>query len=1045
MAKNRALRKKRSGKKGFLRRLVDFLILAVVLWLAFVLAGRSLRQVAITQIAELTNAKIKAKSIDFNFDGSVSIEKLVIKPEQVREYDDVILKAEKVYARFDLGSLLLVRPRLREITVNDFVFNAQYDLDTGQWNTAGLKFNIPKVGLVQMPGVRLERGTLQYCRVSNGEVKVVTKIPIDAKFAPAKETPAAYSFSVTTAEMAQAGKSTLNGTWQPGRITTTGGFSSANLPTLERAWDIKVLAADFSYDANSSYSLKMKIKDCVGTRSVGRDTVDFDETSFVKRWGAFDFLQGFFRRFCPVGQIDFDLDASGSLERLSDSKFSGKVYCKDVSIRDVNFPYLVEHITGEVDLTLSSASFSNLSGKHNDVDLTFDGWSKGFGADWQYEIRIRSDNMVLDSDLYDALNIQQKESWSVFSPSGTAAVDYTFSQQSPTRIQKNLNLGLIDVEATYEKFPYPLKNLVGDLSFEDDDITISDLVSRYNGRTISFNGTVTERNTERPIYDLSINAKDVPLDSELAEALPAKHRNFYEQYDMTGLADAEVKVFTPEPNAGATSFAADVSFKKTSLHLEQLPLVISDVSAKAVISPNSINLQDFTGQYNGGTISLAGQIQPTDEDEPSRYCMTVRAERMELNEDLIELLPTSLGEYISKLQPKGKVNLSADLNKSGGDGCPGHKLTVECLGNSLKYSFAKEAPDADSAAFNPAVYPLKDVTGKLIITADSIELDNITATVVNDAQATANAPTIKLNGQITLADDAFSGGRLALSANDISFDERLGLAMPEGLRDLYVKLAPVGRFDLNLNDIKISPTGDGEKDIGFAGVAKLKTCNLNIWPAVTGLDALLDVNCVYKTGGGFSDSRVSVFADSLQVSGKSMTSLKADLNYDSRRQSWATDSFIADCYGGKLTGKLEFKQPAAEPSEYLLQAGFNDIDLKQFLTEPNRNETRFVSASNGTDESQDAREQLQFNGQTSGKMSGSLSLTAGVGGSSSRLGRCRLIISDMYVGKPSPLAKLLYVLQLTESEDFIFEQMFVDSYIKENRLFFEKFDLSGKA
>ncbi|MHC4734277.1 MAG: hypothetical protein ACYTDW_07405 [Planctomycetota bacterium] len=1022
MAKNRALRKNRSGKKVFLRRLVDFLILAAVVWLAFTLAGRSLRQVAIAQIAELTNAKIKAKSIDFNFDGSV--------------------KAEKVYARFDIGSLLLVRPRLKEITVNDFVFSAQYDLDAGQWNTAGLKFNVPKGGAGQLPGMRLERGALQYSKVSKGQLKVVTKIPIDARFGPAKETSAAYNFTITTAEMAQAGKSTLNGTWQPGRITITGGGSSTNLPTLERAWDIKVLAADLSYDANNIYSLKMRVKDCVGTRSAGSDTVAFDETSFVKSWGAFDFLQDFFRRFCPVGHIDFDLDASGNLERLSDSKLSGKVYCKDVSIRDVNFPYLVEHITGEVDLTRSSASFSNLSGKHNDVDLTFDGWSKGFGADWQYEIRIKSDNMVLDSDLYDALNTQQKESWSVFSPYGTAAIDYTFSQQSPTRIQKSLNLGLIDVEATCEKFPYPLKNLAGDLSFEEHDITISDLVSRYNGRTISFNGKVTERNTDRPIYDLSISAKEIPLDSELAAAMPAKQRNFYEQFDMTGLADAEVKLFTPEPNVGPTSFTANVSFKKTSLKLEKLPSVISDISAKAVVGPNSVNLQDFTGRYDQGTISLTGQIWPTDEAEQPRYCLTVRAERMELNEDLIGLMPTSLSEYVSKLQPKGKINLIADLNRAGGDGCPEHKLTVDCLGNSASFSFAKESPDPGPA---PAPFPLKDITGKLIISADSIKLENITATAANDVPPTAITPTIKLNGQVTLADDAFIGGRLALSANDISFDRQLPPALPEGLRDLYVKLAPKGRFDLNFEDVKISKAEDGRKDFDFGGTAELKTCNLDIWPRVTDMNAVLDMNGLYKTGTGFSKSHVTARADTLKVSGKSVTALKADMNYDCDRQRWLIDNLAADCYGGKLTGKLEYKQPAQGPSEYLLQVGFVDIDLKQFLSEPNLSQERSWTLSEQGDESPATLPDSQSNGATSGKMSGSLSLTTGVGRSSSRLGRCRLIISDMHVGKPSPLAKLLYVLQLTESEDFIFEQMFVDSYIKDNRLVFEKFDLSGQA
>ena len=51
----------------------------------------------------------------------------------------------------------------------------------------------------------------------------------------------------------------------------------------------------------------------------------------------------------------------------------------------------------------------------------------------------------------------------------------------------------------------------------------------------------------------------------------------------------------------------------------------------------------------------------------------------------------------------------------------------------------------------------------------------------------------------------------------------------------------------------------------------------------------------------------------------------------------------------------------------------------------------------------------------------------------------------MQIGKLSPLAKLLYVLQLTEPGDFAFEQMVVDSYIQHNKLYLEHFDLSGKA
>ncbi|MHC4641144.1 MAG: hypothetical protein ACYS32_05820, partial [Planctomycetota bacterium] len=437
-----------------------------------------------------------------------------------------------------------------------------------------------------------------------------------------------------------------------------------------------------------------------------------------------------------------------------------------------------------------------------------------------------------------------------------------------------------------------------------------------------------------------------------------------------------------------------------------------------------------------GTVSLAGRVWPADKPEQKRYCLKLRAEQMQLNDNVTGFLPVSLKEIVSDWQIQGKINITADLNKAAPNDCPDHKLIVECLGNSLDFHFAKAAPSDGTVGYKPAPY--------LIITTDSIKLENITAAADIDPE-TAITPTVRLNGEISLADDAFSSGRFRLSANDVPVDERLGMALPEDLHDLYVKLAPGGLIDLNFDDIKISGTGDVQRQVNFDGNAKLKSCNMNTWPAVMDIDAVLDMNGVYDSGAGFTGGRVTALVDGFKVSGKSVTSLKADMNYDNLRKSWLTDNWVADCCGGKLTGKLEFKQPDDKPSQYLLQAGFNDIDLKQFLSEPNSNQTNPDTVSNRADHSQDTRQELQTNDVTSGKMSGSLSLTAGIGARSSHLGRCRLIITDMYVGKPSPLAKLLYVLQLTDSEDFVFQRMFVDSYIKNDRLLFEKFDLSGES
>ena len=919
------------------------------------LIGRALRHIAIGQIAELTNAKIKTKSVKFNFDGSVVIEKLVISPHQEQKYDDAILKAERVYARFGIGSLLLLHPRLKKISVTDFVVDAQYDLDTGRWNVAALKIKVPKSGSEKMPVVHLEGGTLQYSKISNGKVKVAVSVPLKARFEFDEETQDGYNFEITTATMASGfGKSHLTGHWKPGRITIAGGISSADVPALEMTWIIDVLAAEFQYNQSNNYSLELTIKDLQSKSSPSLDKFASVGPSFFNKSGTFTALQRFFNQYRPRGQVDIKLETSGNLGRLSESTLAGKVYCKDVSICDRKFPYVIEHLIGEVDFTERGFELKNLTGRHNDVNLALNGWSEDFGPDWQYQIQITSDNIALDNDLYDVLSTEQKEFWSAFSPSGVAAIDYRLYRQSETDKGRILGVKLFGAEATYRRFPYPLKNLTGELFFDDERIVVSDLVSQLNERKITLNGKVTERNTERPIYDVLIKANNIPLDSTLAAALPTEQKRLYSDFDMTGLADAEVKIFTPEQGSGPPGFIADVSFKKTTLtvpvfenskinaestKVNQSPLVISDISAKTVFTPDLIRIENLTGRYGKSLVSLTGRIWPGEEAKKPGYCLSLRAEQVELNDDLIGLLPTSLKKIVSGLQPEGKINLSVNLNKAGRDDCPDYKLIVDCLDNSVN--------------FKPFPYPLKDITGRLIITTDSIKLEDITATAADNIQEIANTSLVKLNGEIALADNAFSGVWFQPSAGDITLT-----------------------------------------------------------------------------------------AESLKIKGKSLTGLRADIYYDPDVESWVAKNLIADCYGGRLAGKLELKSPAGAPPEYVLQVSFDNIDLKQFLSDAIHNsEVEIRPATLGLDQTRLRR--AKFKGYTSGRMSGSLSVRAAVGESLPRIGRCRLAISDIQVGKLSPLVKLLQ-LKLTESEQFAFDRMLVDSYIKNDRLFFRQVDLAGK-
>ncbi len=909
---------------------------------------------------------------------------------------------------------MLLRPRLRVIDVNDFVFSAQYDLDKGWWNLSALKIKPPKGTAGKMPRIHLKAGTLQYSKISNGQVKVAVSIPLNARFGFDDQTQDGYSFDITTATMASGyGKSRLTGFWKPGIVTIAGGISSVDVPELEMAWIIDILAAELKYDRENTFSLKLRINDLQSKRSPALDKFALVGPAFLERSGLFTALQKFFSRYQPYGRIDIELDVSGNLNRLSESTLNGKVHCKDVVFCYYKFPYTVEHLVGQIDYTKDGVVLNNLSGKHNDVELFFNGWSRDFGPNWKYQIQITSDNLDLNNDLYNALSATQKESWSAFSPTGFAAIDYRLSRRSQTDKEKKLTVELRGAEAIYRHFPYPLKNLTGWLFFERRNVIFSDVVSKANDRKITLNGEVATRSTNGSIYDMSIKVNNIPLDSTLEAALPDSQRILYKRIHPTGLADGWVKV--SRQGSEPATFTADLSFKKASLKSDQFSSPISNISANAVFTPDLITVKDFSGQYGDGLVSLTGRIWLDQKIQEFRYRLSLDFEQVRLNNDLFELLPESMKENLAELKPQGKLNLSADLSKESLTEPLDYRMTVECLG--------------DSANFSKFSYPFRDITGTLLITKDSITLKDITATLGDSVPTTAQTATIKLNGQITLSDNVFSNALLQLSANDIYLDECLGTALPRHIQPLYSRLSPAGRFDLDFKNIRIMPTVDGQKSVDFTGDIRFKNCSFKLSDAETELDAVLRTKGLYKTSGGLSNCRAALDGGTLKIHGKSLTNLKADIFYDPDLRSWSSEGLIADCYGGKSTGKFEFKSAiggAEGASEYLMRLGFDNIDLKEFLSDTEVRET-------------------PDNGYTSGKMNGSLSVNARLGDSSSRIGTCRLAITNMQVGQLSPLAKILQVLKRTESEDFAFDQMFLDSYIRRNDLLVKKLDLSGRT
>ena len=1001
-----------------MRGLMVLTVLILVLIGLGIWGARALPRIATARISRMTNAAVEMGAFRFHPNGSVSIDGLVVHARSgLPAGDDAILRAKTIHAQFSPGSLLRLSPRLTEIRIEDFIFDVQVDLDTGQWNLGGLRIRPSHGGSAAgavPPKIVLRQGRLRHSRTSAGKTEIVTSIPIEVKFGPAQLPERGYAFEIKTAKLSGGyGESHLSGYWRPGELALAGGLSSTDIPSLERAWAADVLAAELKYDSNGDYSLDFRVKNARNKYSLETGALRSLMPADLREAGPLATVERFFARYRPSGTVgQVTLTARGNFKTLGASEIAGEVVCDDVSICDARFPYEIHHLTGRIGLSQSSVVLNRLTGKHDNVDLVIEGWTKGYGADRRYQYRVTSDNMVLDQSLYGALEPGQKRLWDAFKPVGTIGVDYRFGRASPTETIRYASVRLQGVAAAYEKFPYPLEELTGQLYFDSDSIIITNVVSQVKGHRIKVDGKVTQRDTPRPMYYISVDGNDVPLDAVLAGALPEHYRKLYQQFAAEGTANARTKIFTPGDGneVSPVSFLADVTASINSLRPQKLPVTISDVSARMSITPNSLSIKKFAGHYGPGDVSLTGGVRLGDKNESGQTHLSVTAKDVLLDDEIVAVLPESLKEHVAAFHPQGKVNLAVDVSKADSNAPADYAATVECLGNSIRHDrFA---------------YPLRDVRGTVVLKPRRMTFRGLQATPDLAAAADLQS-TIRVDGRLDLADESSDKGLLTVTARDVPFTDELGGILSANLAGMYRDLSPRGAFDLDLEIPSIARVAPDEKRLEFRGRAGLKACKLNVSGTAAELSGDLKMEGAYSTRTGLSAGRAQMEAQRLTVKGKPITDVRADIAFDPNGPSWSARDFYGACCGGQVLGSLELNKAGQAGLQYLLQVAFHRVDLQQFL----------VAGKTG--------EAAERN-YSSGIMDAWLSLGARVGEGRSKVGLCRFDIADMQVGKVSPLANVISVLQLNEPTAYTFDRMLVESCLKQNTLLIQKLDMSGK-
>lgn len=1012
-------------------RLIILIIVLVALWFLYNLGGNLLKPVAISQIKQLTGTRVDINDIAFHLSGRISIKNIRIAPLVTLEPDNAILTAKRLDAYFSPLSFLKFSPKLDRVRISDFILNIQFNADKKEWNIASLKLPEKRKGQL-IPGLRFKRGEIKFSQINNGEEIKTISCKIKGGYAEASGQNGQMLFAITednprnnsgnrifvkllqseVQEISVEGNlprldlnlfgskcnvNSFNSKITIDKDNITFGKSSVAIGP-QTVIDVNGTIKDYKTDPAFTFAVKMK------DLNVRHDPADnsfaFGSRIFEK---FIPLLQVFFDNFNPQGRLGLDVMLTGKVKEIAKTHCDGFLDCKDISIQYFEFPYLVEHLAGRIDVTETSMEMNNVKASHGEVDITMKGYCHGFGETMDSNVVLSSNNMLLDDDLYAALIPNHKKLWYLFSPSGMVSGDFIYAAKPPGQRIFRLNANLLDVAIICHYFPYSVSGITGKITVDGGLIELKDVLSRQSGGTIQMEGRITEAKTPDPQYDFKILAKNVAIDKKLISAFPADQKKFFNTFDIQARGDADIEIHSVDNNEMPVDHLAKLNITGDLIKTPKLPQPLKNITLDANLTPRAFEITKFTADFNTSPIAASGTIWTGTDTEPLGYCMRMTAGNLTLDSNTVKpILGANSAGLLDDFQFDGEVNIDAIVGKNSRVKCPEFEIGIECLN--------------DSAYLSKLDLPLEDITGKIIVTPENVELVSLSAVPVVDDMNTPGR--ITLNGKLQMAEGSVNWASLKLKAVDLSFDPRFTVVLGKA-ENYYTKLAPEGRIDLSLDRITFDKSDSGQKFLKLGGTALFKNCSIGNTKPVSNIYALLNIDTQYEIGAGMKDCKLLLEVQSLSFKGRPVENLKLYVPYDINNPDIVIKDFVGDCLGGRIAGEAIFKTDN--------KGGFSEYNIDLAIV--GVSSEKFVSPGSAE--------------KSGGAMNGELSFKGDFRKPSASLGRLNLQAEGIQLGEKGLVTSIRNAILETINKDLSFDNVKVQAVIKGRIVQISRIDLYG--
>lgn len=488
----------------------------------------------------------------------------------------------------------------------------------------------------------------------------------------------------------------------------------------------------------------------------------------------------------------------------------------------------------------------------------------------------------------------------------------------PDKAVVEVDIVLDRAQGAYAPFPYPVRNASGKVLIRPRYVDIKDFTASSGQSRLAINGRVSF-GPGRPIDpQLTISARNIPIDDELRKALASDQRDWVNKAGVGGKIDADGRVFSAKSSkSGETDIDWDMRVKLRDgvIWPVENSFAVSDAEAETHLTKTKLEILSAKGKRGQAIVTGIGTIAWP--DGLPRLSLDFQAADLLLDKTLYALIPERAQKSWEEFNPKGTINLHV---KYENDPTP--------AGND-RFDVSIEPRDA---SVKPASLPwqMDNLGGKIAVTPGRIVLKDVTA-----RHGTA---TLKLSGA-GVDEQNHTVWTIAAAGDKILVDDDLRKALPESIASLFKSIKLEGtlgfecpRFTYRTADVTADVKASGNADSEIAGRLTLADSSLDIGVGLTGVNGTIDFTAgVHK--GELDWLSAKIDAPSLFLAERPMKDLRSTLVKPAGKGFYQFADLRAKLASGELAGQIDLDMPKDGPSRYALAAVLRGCDVRQLTGE----------------------------------------------------------------------------------------------------------------